>query len=170
MLLKANVVLAALASSAIAGATIPAKIILQNAKTYTVPLTSQARVNIVPSLGATGDVDGSGLVQLPVDPDHNQLCYDFRLSGLSTPLMAHIHRVSASQFTGPGGNLHDCVLWTPNRLAEIVSDPSNFYVNLATTEFPDGAVRGQNVGLSARVRTGASELARIAASQPAIGP
>jgi hypothetical protein len=46
-------------------------------------------------------------------------------------------------FTGPDGDLN-CVAWTKERLAEIVSNASNFYVNLYTTEFP--ALRGQLAG------------------------
>jgi hypothetical protein len=65
--------------------------------------------------------------------------------------MAHIHKAPAMSkgptvvtlFTGPGADLDNCLIWTRKKLAEIVSDPSSFYVNLATTEFPDGAIRGQ---------------------------
>jgi len=148
-----NAQLAILASASIALTATPAitRPIPPDAKTYRVPLTGPQEVNPVPALGLTGDFDGSALVQLVVEPDTRQICYDFRLSGLSTPLMAHIHRGTAQHngpsvitlFTGPGGNLHDCVTWREDQLAELVANPSNFYVNLATTEFPDGAVRGQ---------------------------
>jgi CHRD domain len=119
-----------------------------DARTYTVPLVGQAEVNSIHPGG--GDMDGSGLVRLTIDPARKQICYDFTLSGLSTPLMAHIHRAPALRngptvvtlFTGPGV-LDDCVMWTEERLAEIVAHASNFYVNVYTTEYPDGALRGQ---------------------------
>lgn len=65
--------------------------------------------------------------------------------------MAHIHRGSSLRngpsvvtlFTGPGGELQKCLLWTSKWLEAIVADPSRFYVQLYTTEYPDGAVRGQ---------------------------
>jgi len=46
-------------------------------------------------------------------------------------------------FTGPGAALDGCVTWLHGQLAEIVANPSSFYVNIETTEFPDGALRGQ---------------------------
>ena len=124
---------------------------IAGAATYTVALTGQEQVEAVPPAGIAGDQDGSGQVRLTVSRDMRRLCYDFTLSGLATPLMAHIHRGASAHngpsvvtlFTGPGGNLHDCVVWTPKRLAEIVADPSSFYVSLSTTEYPDGALRGQ---------------------------
>jgi hypothetical protein len=68
--------------------------------------------------------------------------------------MAHIHRGPplrngppvVTLFTGPGGKLDDCVIWLHGQLAEIVANPSDFYVNFETTEFPDGALRGQISG------------------------
>jgi hypothetical protein len=62
------------------------------------------------------DLDASGQVKVTIDASRTKVCYDFRLSGLSTPLMAHIHRAPLLEngpsvvtlFTGPGGNVHDC--------------------------------------------------------------
>lgn len=145
------VALITLASMALIGANAPTKPAFQNARTYVVSLTASAEAKDLQSLGLQGDMDGSGLVKLNVDPDMKQVCYDFALSNLATPLMAHIHKGSALRngpsvvtlFTGPGGDLDNCVIWSKKLLAEIVSNPSNFYVNLYTTEFPDGALRGQ---------------------------
>ena len=137
---KANAALLTLVSTFLIGAAMPEQ------QTYLVQLTGEAETS-----RAGGDSDGSGLVRLTVDPADRQICYDFNLSGLATPLMAHIHRAPAlsdgpsvvTLFTGPAGDLEDCLIWTEKRLAEIVADPSNFYVNLYTTEYPDGALRGQ---------------------------
>ena len=68
--------------------------------------------------------------------------------------MAHIHKGRPQHvgpsvvtlFTGPGVDLRDCVPWTEKWLATITADPANFYVNVSTTEYPDGAVRGQLLG------------------------
>lgn len=122
------------------------------ATTFAVSLTGREAVDISP--GTAGDLDGAGLVRLALEPDQRRICYDFNVSGVSTPLMAHIHRGQSHNngpsvvtlFTGPGGELDGCLDWTEKRLAEIVAEPSNFYVNLATTEFPDGAIRGQLQG------------------------
>lgn len=119
--------------------------------TYTVPLSGAAESNFAHPLGGTGDLNGSGSVRLTLDPARKQVCYDFSLSGLSTPLMAHIHegrplengQPVVTLFTGPGAKLDGCVTWLHGQLAEIVAHPSGFYVDLATTEYPDGALRGQ---------------------------
>ena len=115
------------------------------------PLSGAAESNVAHPGGGTGDPDARGRVTLAIDPANKQVCYRFALSGVSTPLMAHIHQGASLRngppvvtlFTGPGGNLADCVIWTHSQLAQIVADPSNFYVNIETTEYPDGALRGQ---------------------------
>lgn len=141
-----------IASSALIGATSPSRPPLSGTATYMVALSGQAEV--ARTQGWTGDMDGSGKVKLTVDRVNHQICYDFTVARLATPLMAHIHKGQPQStgpsvvtlFTGPGGNLEDCVMWTEKWLTEIVADPSSFYVNLYTTEFPDGALRGQLEG------------------------
>jgi hypothetical protein len=152
--LEARVALHALASVALIGAGASATPILPAQTAYSVSLTGAAQVGAIDPSGSRGDIDGSGQVKLIIDPQRKQICYDFTLAGLSTPLMAHIHKGPASRngpsvvtlFTGPEGDLDDCVMWTRHRLAEIVANAPNFYVNLYTTEFPDGALRGQLPG------------------------
>lgn len=119
--------------------------------TYVVGLTGAAESNIAHPSGGTGDLTDSGYVKLTIDPARRLLCYRFKLSGMSTPLMAHIHQGIPMQigppvvtlFTGPGARLADCVIWTRGQLAEIVANPADYYVNIATIDFPDGALRGQ---------------------------
>lgn len=154
MLSKAQVALVTLASAALASAASPAGPARPEAATFTVPLSGLAEPNFVQSPSLAGDLDGTGQVTLIVDRDRKQICYDFTLSGVATPLMAHIHKGPAltngpsvvTLFTGPGAALDGCLMWTEKWLAQIVTDPSNFYVNLYTTEFPDGALRGQLLG------------------------
>ena len=148
---KAHVALVALASAALIGAAVPAKLTPQDATTFTVPLSGHAERSFVQDPSLSGDLDGSGTVKLTVDLDSNQICYDFNLSSVGTPLMAHIHKGPelsngpsvVTLFTGPGADLENCLLWTEKWLTQIVANPSAFYVNLYTTEFPDGALRGQ---------------------------
>jgi hypothetical protein len=147
---KFEVALIILGSMALVGASSPANPDIPGLREYMVALTADAEVKAA-VVGSRGDLDGSGLVKLTVDPAGKRICYDFNLSGLATPLMAHIHRAPPSRigpsvvtlFTGPGVDLDNCVMWRKDALAEIVSDPTIFYVNLSTTEYPDGALRGQ---------------------------
>jgi len=149
--MRSKAALLTLASTVLIGASVPATPTFQGARTYTAWLTPPAEADKFRAPRLEGDMDGSGLVKLNVDLDARQVCYSFALSNLATPLMAHIHKGSALRtgpsvvtlFTGPGGDLDGCVLWTEKWLAEIVSNPSNYYVSLYTTEYPDGALRGQ---------------------------
>ena len=141
-------VLAVLAATALTGATSND---VSGVTVYKVPLSGVAESNFAHPAGGTGDLNGAGMVELKIDPAKKQVCCDFKLSGLSTPLMAHIHQGPPlsngppviTLFTGPGAPLDGCVTWLRGPLAEIVANPSSFYVNIETTEYPDGALRGQ---------------------------
>ena len=154
MYAKAKVALVAVASAVLVGAASPAELTASDATTFTVPLSGHAEPGFVRDPSLSGDLDGAGTVRLVVDLDNKQICYDFTLSGVATPLMAHIHKGPelsngpsvVTLFTGPGADLDDCLMWTEKWLTQIVADPSAFYVNLYTTEFPDGALRGQLLG------------------------
>lgn len=121
------------------------------ARALTVALSGSAEVGEVKELHLAGDMDASGELMLTVEPDRRRICYDFNIAGVATPLMAHIHKGALQEngpsvvtlFTGPGGNLHDCLTWTQKWIDQIAADPAGFYVNLYTTEYPEGALRGQ---------------------------
>ena len=115
------------------------------------PLTGQEEVNVAHPAGGTGDPRASGLVTLAVDPANKQVCYRFDVSTDSEPMMAHIHEGAPLQngppviilFTGTRTSLSDCAPSTRSQLSAIVAKPSHYYVSLDTTQFPDGALRGQ---------------------------
>src|SRR4051812_40287609 len=138
----------AIAWTALAGAATPSFPAMQ---TFTVPLSGAAETNIAHPSGGTGDPDGSGIVKLVITPADRQICYDLTLSGLAEPLMAHILQAPrlengppiVSLFTGPGGAMDGCVAANTGQLAEMIAEPSSYYVSVATTEYPNGAVRGQ---------------------------
>lgn len=65
---------------------------------------------------------------------------------------AHIHEGAAGvpgpvvvQLAGPdsSGYSKGCLPTTPAQAAAIVADPAGYYVNVHTTDFPAGAIRGQ---------------------------
>lgn len=122
-----------------------------NDASFTVPLSGKEEVNFAHPSGGTGDPRASGQVKLSIDPENKQVCYDFKLSGAAEPMMAHIHEGAPLRngppviilFTGTGMSLADCAPSTRSQLSEIVADPSHYYVSLDTTQFPDGALRGQ---------------------------
>ena len=143
-----KVALIALASAAIVAASKPA---IPNEKTLTVSLNGRAETNIAHPGGGTGDLNGSGSVELTISPGKRQVCYDFTVKGVATPLMAHIRQARAlrngppivSLFTGTGSDLDGCAPANTGQLADMIEHPSLYYVSIATTEYPDGALRGQ---------------------------
>jgi hypothetical protein len=143
-----KVALAAFVSTALIGAANPN---LPDERTLIVPISGQAELNVAHPTGGTGDPDGSGVVKLTVSPLKRQVCYDIQVDGVATPMLAYIHE-GPTQRNGPpvvgllygvGSDLSGCVPANTGRLSDILSNPSLYYVSLATTEFPDGALRGQ---------------------------
>ena len=137
----------ALASTALVAAAEP----IPAEKIYSIALSGQAETNFAHPSGGTGDLDGAGAVTLAIYPVKRQVCFDFSLSDVATPMMAHIRQAPelrngppiVSLFTGPGGELDGCAAANTRQLAHMISNPSGYYVSPDTTEFPDGALRGQ---------------------------
>ena len=113
-----------------------------------------------------GDPNGAGEAYVfGVDGDPTTLCYVLTVEGISglekapgAPYQAHIHEGAAGE-NGPvvanlawpqGGNAADCLTegetgkaLDRGKVAEILSDPSSYYVNVHNAEYPGGALRGQ---------------------------
>lgn len=101
-----------------------------------------------------GDEDGTGTAAVTVDMANGQVCYDLNVQNLAFPAAAaHIHRGAAGE-SGPvvvpfdmapdaSGAAASCVKVEADLLSEIAQNPAGFYVNVHTSEFPDGAIRGQ---------------------------
>lgn len=106
--------------------------------------------------GATGG--GSGFFSFTTTG--SQLCYTLEVRNLTVaPFAAHIHigprevagPIVVGLATPPGatGTSSACITavvggdLTPTELAAIASDPRAYYVNVHTTTFPGGEVRGQ---------------------------
>ena len=143
--------LAVSAASASSGVTAPTGI--------TVPADSTAAPAVlVASLEGRnevtgGDPDGQALELIGIQG--NTLSYSVSWRGISTPTEAAIHAgvrgvdgpVVVPLFTTPrpaGGFASGAVTVTdPTLLAALLFDPSGFYTDLRTSDFPAGAVRAQ---------------------------
>jgi len=148
---KSRIALGLLAA-ALAGSAMAQKPATAGAKTFTVALSGQEEVSAAKPTGGAGDLDATGSVTLTINPGSKQVCYDFdNVTGLSTITMAHIHEAPrlrngppvVTLFTGTGGDLEDCATATSQQLAQIIAKPAQYYVNVHTTDFPAGAIRGQ---------------------------
>ena len=99
-----------------------------------------------------GDTDGAGRAEISISDNFGQICYDLNdIRGIGPITGAHIHRGAPGVngqvvFTlkpANEGGIKGCsggAEWTQDR---IENNPSAFYVNVHTAQFPNGAIRGQ---------------------------
>jgi CHRD domain-containing protein len=94
------------------------------------------------------DADGTGLAVVTFSG--TTVNYSVLVQNINTPTMAHIHR-GAAGINGPvvigfdvntlsGGSAAGV---DQGLINEILANPSGFYVNVHTSDFPGGAIRGQ---------------------------
>jgi hypothetical protein len=97
-----------------------------------------------------GDPDGAGTALVRLNPGLGVVCYQLSVSNILLPATAaHIHRGSTAAIvvglTAPdvSGAAQGCTTGVARALVkEILRDPSAFYVNVHTTDYPGGAIRG----------------------------
>lgn len=101
---------------------------------------------------AGGDADGGATAEVSVARNLDQICYDVKnVHGLGPITMAHIHRGAPGE-NGPPvmtlkvaneGGFKGCDT-APEWLQDAMkSNFSGYYVNIHTSEYPQGAIRGQ---------------------------
>jgi len=100
-----------------------------------------------------GDPDGTGTSMVTLKTAGGQVCWDTRVANITMPAAAsHIHRGARGvagpvvvPLTPPGadGRASGCAAVEAGLLNEIAQNPAGFYVNVHTSDFPGGAVRGQ---------------------------
>ena len=97
------------------------------------------------------DPDGAGMATISINDDSNRICTDLEVRMIGDVTAAHIHRAVAGQNGPPVVNLDppddndsdDCDTADDALIDEIRHNPSGFYVNVHTTDYPNGAIRGQ---------------------------
>jgi CHRD domain len=100
------------------------------------------------------DADGSGTAKLRLDRAKRKVCYTIRVRNIDDVVAAHIHRgakgvdggIEVDLITAPrsGERFTGCTNGVSRSvIREILRKPRQFYVNVHTTDFPGGAVRGQ---------------------------
>ncbi len=111
-----------------------------------------------------GDPTGQGLARLDLDPEHELACFVIpwrKLDGAVTDLRLYaaprgregpqwIDFFADQQFPGAENTVSGCVhvsgshgMSSQDKIQTVIHDPSGFYLNMHSTEFPKGAIRGQ---------------------------
>ncbi len=100
-----------------------------------------------------GDPDGTGSAVITLNQGQGEVCWEISVSDITLPaIAAHIH-VAPAGVAGPvvvplsapdaSGISSGCASADPDLIKAIRQDPAAYYVNVHTTDFPTGAVRGQ---------------------------
>jgi hypothetical protein len=95
------------------------------------------------------DVGATGMFMARVNPASGQLCYTLTSQSLPALTMAHIH-VGAMGVAGPPVVVlapdvpkETCMAIDAALAAKLVATPGDYYVNIHTSTYPKGAIRGQ---------------------------
>ncbi len=100
---------------------------------------------------ATTDADGAGTARFTLNQGRKQICYDVSWTNLDVVQGLHIHRVADNSIAVAldvdtdltDGNAKGCVNeLDPALIKSIRQHPEQYYVNVHSVVFVDGAIRG----------------------------
>ncbi len=101
-----------------------------------------------------GDPNGKGSITLDVYLS-GRICYTAKVQAIAGVAAAHIHEAPAGAAYGVvvnlrpdladrmGNKLSYCVTTTPQQARDIITNPTEYYVNVHNATYPLGAIRGQ---------------------------
>ena len=100
-----------------------------------------------------GDTDGVGLFEARVNPGTERICYTLTASSIADATAAHIHTgavgvagdpvLTLDTPDGDDDDSEDCQDIDRDLARALIQHPENFYVNVHTVGFANGAIRGQ---------------------------
>jgi CHRD domain len=103
-----------------------------------------------------GDPVGTGEATVRLRRGQGQICYSLEVQNITLPSVgAHIHHGGAGESgpivvplrqPGANGQSSGCATVSRALVSQILANRSDYYVNVHTTDFPGGAVRGQLTG------------------------
>jgi CHRD domain-containing protein len=119
-------------------------------RAFPVALTGEVEV-------PAGDPVATGTATIRLRAGQGQLCYQLAAKNLPAAAAAHIHRggtgsagpvVVPLQTPNAAGESSGCANASRTLVKGILADAESYYVNVHTSEFPAGAIRGQLTGTS----------------------
>jgi hypothetical protein len=125
-----------------------------------------------------GDPDGTGTAVFRLRQGQARVCFKLDAQNIAAPTAAHIHKGGPEEsgpavvpLTTPGvtGSGSGCVNASRVVVNDILANKASYYANIHTSEYPNGAVRGQlapvaGVSLFSSAMLGANE--KPAAADP----
>ena len=118
------------------------------------PLATDMTQEVTSTPVWAGDPDGTGSALLTVNHGKGEVCWELAVTDILLPASAsHIHEaapgvrgnivvsLSAPDVNGQASGCRSEV--DKDLLSRILKDPASFYVNVHTSAFPAGAIRGQ---------------------------
>ncbi len=100
-----------------------------------------------------GDPDGTGTAMVNLDVSKGELCYEVTVQRIDRPTGMHIHEGDAGtsgdivvRMTTPTASdttTTGCVNVDAPLMGRLAATPTDFYVNVHTETYPQGAIRGQ---------------------------
>jgi CHRD domain len=99
------------------------------------------------------DPDGTGTASIRLQAGEGRVCFSLSVANITLPATAaHIH-VGAAGTNGPivvpltppdaTGHSSGCTNASRTLVGQILANPSGYYANVHTTDYPAGAIRGQ---------------------------
>ena len=146
--------LAAVVALVLAGAASAARLDVADhgGRSFSTELTGAAEVP------GPGDPDGGGTATITVNPGQEEVCWELLVNDITLPATgAHIHIGAAGVAGGvvvtltppvevgddASGFSSGCTTVEREVALDILKNPENYYVNVHTTDFEAGAIRGQ---------------------------
>ena len=107
--------------------------------------------------GNKGESRGSGSATMDLDPQKQTACFKISWSGLQGKVtMFHLHSgargvegpivihfFDGQQFPGQQSTASGCAPASRDEINAVIGHPANYYFNVHSDKFPDGAIRGQ---------------------------
>jgi hypothetical protein len=98
-----------------------------------------------------GSPTGSGSARLSLNSSTGQVCFTLQWSKIDAPTASHIHKgakgksgaVVVPLFAMAPAKHSGCVSASKALVAAILKKPTDYYVNLHTKQYPNGALRAQ---------------------------
>ena len=100
-----------------------------------------------------GDPDATGTATVNLDVTKREACYEVRVNRIDRPVAMHIHEAEAGKSggvvvplitpTASDTTTTGCTNVDAGVMTRLAADPDNFYVNVHTETYPQGAARGQ---------------------------